>query len=173
MNLNLTKLASAIDECNKHLKRISSAYTELKRVMPLTEETFGNLNDYEVRLLDQFIFRFSKLQDAMGQRLFPALLLSLEEDVKAMPFIDVLNKIERLGLLASKDEWLLLRKLRNDFSHEYSNEIRDNVETINSLFEKAHFMYDTFILIKNYSVNKFDDLKEDSELFYTSSFPEK
>ena len=173
MNLNIKKLASAIEECNKHIKRISSAYTELKKIMPLTEKTFGNLDDYEVRLLDQFIFRFSKLQDAMGQRLFPALLLSLEEDVKTMPFIDILNKIEKLGLFGSKDEWLFLRKLRNDFAHEYSNEAKENLETINSLFEKTHFIYDTFVTIKNYSIGKFDDLKGHAELFDTLSFPDK
>jgi hypothetical protein len=173
MNLNLTKLASAIDECNKHIKRISSAYTELNKIMPLTEEAFRNLNDYDVRLLDQFIFRFSKLQDDMGQRLFPALLPSLEEDVKAMAFIDILNRIEKLGLLTSKNERLLLKKLRNDFSHEYSNDIRDNVETVNNLLGKAHFMYDTFAVIKNYSIDKFADLKGDIEIFYTPPFPEK
>jgi hypothetical protein len=52
MNLNITKLASSIEECNKHLKRIFSGYKELKKIMPFNEEVFGNLNDNEVRLLD-------------------------------------------------------------------------------------------------------------------------
>jgi hypothetical protein len=173
MKMNITKLASSIDECNKHLKRMFSAYNELKKIIPLNEKVLENLNDNEVRVLDHFIFRFSKLQDAMGQRLFPSLLLSLEEDAQSLPFIDIINRIERLGLIRSKDEWLFLRKLRNEISHEYSNEIKENVETINALFEKVYFIYETFVTIKNYSFDKFEDLKGDSEIFAIPLFPDK
>jgi hypothetical protein len=160
MNANLFKLASAINECDKHIKRIFSAYSELKKIIPLQEKAYENLNDDDVRLLDQFIFRFSKLQDTMGQRLFPALLISLEEDIRSLPYIDILNRIETLGLISSKDEWLYLRRLQNEFSHEYSNNTKENAETINNLIGRIEFIYSTFTKIKNYSLTKKKNLKE-------------
>jgi len=172
MNQHLTILASVIEECNKHIKIITTAFPGLKKIIPLNDKTFEKLNDDEVRLVDQFIYRFSMLQDAMGKRLFPALLHSLEEDVKSMPFIDILNKIEAMGLMTSKEEWLYLTKLRNEFSHEYSNAAVENAETINTLFEKANLVYHTFIKIKNYSLNKFEDFKGSISRFETAQFPD-
>jgi hypothetical protein len=144
---------------------------ELEKIMPLTEKSFGKLNDYRVRLLDQFIFRSSKLQDAIGQQLFPALVLSIEEEER--PFKNILNRVETLGEIISKEEWLFLIKLRNQFLHECSDKIIENVESINSLFENVKLIYYTFINIKNYSLGKFDYLKGKSEIFYTPAFPEK
>ena len=169
MNMNLKKLASAIDECNKHLKIISSDYGELKQVMPLTEKTFGNLNDSKTRLLDQFVFRSLKLQDAIGKRLFPELFLSLEDEMR--PFIDILNRDETLGTTIPRNEWLFLIKLRNEFLHECSSMTMENAESINNLFDKVHYMYDTYITIKNYSLSKFDYLKGNASHFQTPSFP--
>jgi hypothetical protein len=133
--MNLKKLATAIDECNKHLKIISYGYGELKSIMPLTEKTFGNLNEYKARLLDQFIFRSLKLQDAIGKKLFPELILSLEDEIR--PFKDLLNRDETSGETILRDEWLFLIKLRNEFLHECSGMTMENAETINRLFKRV------------------------------------
>ena len=138
--------------------------------MPLTEETYKNLNDFRVRHLDQFLFRSSKLQDAIGKRLLPQLFLSLEDEER--PYIDILNRDEALGAAISKDEWLLLIKLRNEFVHECSNMTMENADSVNGLFNKVHYMYDTYITIKNYSINRFENLKQKSELFNTPAFPD-
>ncbi|MDR3626333.1 MAG: hypothetical protein P4L45_05855 [Ignavibacteriaceae bacterium] len=171
MNQHLTVLASIIEECNLHIKVIISAYPELKNIIPLNEKTFEKLDNNEIRLLDQFIYRFSLLQDAIGKKLFTALLNSLEHDVNSMQFIDILNKIEALGLITSKAEWIFLVKLREEFSHEFSNDTKENAETINTLFEKFHLVYNTFVKIKDYSLNKFEGLKVNSRHFDTVSFP--
>src|SRR3989337_1047363 len=76
----------------------------------------------EIEHIDQMVYRFSKLQDSIGERLFKSLLMFLEEDVTNKPFLDILNRLEQLEILPSKDEWLKLRKVRNELSHEYSNE---------------------------------------------------
>jgi hypothetical protein len=46
----------------------------------LTEELLENPEIMET--IDSFIFRFTKMQDTMGQKLFPLVLEALEEDVK-------------------------------------------------------------------------------------------
>jgi hypothetical protein len=171
MNQHLKVLASIIEECNQHIKVIISAYPELQKLIPLNETTFEKLDNNEIRLLDQFIYRFSLLQGAIGKKLFTALLNSLEHDVDSMPFIDILNKIEELGLITSKEEWVYLVKLREEFSHEYSNDMKENAETVNILFEKFHLIYNTFVKIKDYSLNKFEYLKGNIKQFETISFP--
>ncbi len=67
--------------------------------------------------VEAFVARFSRLQDTLGDKLVPALLRALGEPVGA--FIDNLDRAERFGWLASADNWLSARKLRNQMIHEY------------------------------------------------------
>ena len=55
----------------------------------------------------------------MGGKLFPAVLENLGEEIKGIPFIDQLNKLEELNIIGSADEWILLRETRNIVTHEY------------------------------------------------------
>lgn len=65
------------------------ASEDLKDLMPLTKESYISLNKDSVQVLDQFLFRFSKLQDAIGRKLFKKILILKEDDVlvvESMPF---------------------------------------------------------------------------------------
>ncbi len=65
--------------------------------------------------------RFGRLQDTVGAKLLPFLLTALGE--KSSSAIDNLDRAERLGLLKSADEWLVIRKLRNQMVHEYVEDL--------------------------------------------------
>ncbi len=67
--------------------------------------------------VEAFASRFARLQDTLGDKLIPALLRALGESVGAA--IDNLDRAERLGWLASADQWLVVRRLRNQMVHEY------------------------------------------------------
>ena len=67
--------------------------------------------------LDAFVSRFGRLQDTVGDKLLPALLLALAETPG--PAIDNLDKAEKFGFIESADTWLEMRKLRNQMVHEY------------------------------------------------------
>ena len=54
------------------------------------------LTESEVEHIDQFIFRFTKLQDAMRKRLIPITYQILEPEKEEASFIDILNKLEKL-----------------------------------------------------------------------------
>ena len=131
MKSSVQNLTSSIVECNKHFTRLFSTYAVLNKIIPMNVKKYELLSDLEVTKLDQFLFRFAKIQDTMGQRVFPYFLLSLEEDINNMPFIDILNRIEELLSFEIKDEWLLLRKLRNDVTHEYSEDTEKFIAAIN------------------------------------------
>ena len=96
------------------------ALTKVKPLFPLSAERYQNLSFDDLNYLDQLIFRFSKLQDSMGNRLFPAILENMGEDIHDKPFIVLLNRMEKLSLLESHKQWLLFRETRNEVSQELS-----------------------------------------------------
>jgi hypothetical protein len=67
--------------------------------------------------VEAFVGRFGRLQDTVGDKLLPSLLMALGE--KSSAAIDNLDRAERLGLLGSVEEWMTMRNLRNQMVHEY------------------------------------------------------
>ena len=121
------KLNPYLKECEQHRAHLQSAWLEAVDFPALkTEAKDYTLTDSQIRTLDQLIFRFGKLQDAIGTRLLPTLLQLLQEWQENEAFLDKLNRAEKLGLLYSVDQWQRLRELRNQITHEYP----DNPEAI-------------------------------------------
>ena len=90
------RMEKLITECDKHLQRMSYVYTKMTLFMPLDISRYQQLSDDEVEHIDQFLYRFSKLQDAMGEKLFVLMLEFLhEENPKSKSFIDTLNRLEQ------------------------------------------------------------------------------
>lgn len=143
------KLLEAFAECARHSRRMLSAYNKVLFIFPMVVDKYRTLTDDEVEHIEM-VYRFSKLQDSIGERLFKSVLMFLEEDIKNKPFLDVLNRLEQLELLSSKDEWLRLRKLRNELSHEYSNEDEENMAALNMLFEEIKIKNGILDGIRNY-----------------------
>jgi hypothetical protein len=50
------------------------------------------------------VFGFGRLQDAIGTRLLPAMLQLTQEWRDNEPFIDKLNRAEKLGMLPSAEQ---------------------------------------------------------------------
>ena len=108
-------LARVVRRESKHL------LTTDRRVFakPFTQDRAQALAD-DVELAERvaaFAARFGRLQDTLGDKLIPALLRALGEPVGAA--IDNLDRAERLGWLPSSEQWLIVRRLRNQMVHEY------------------------------------------------------
>ena len=82
--------------------------------------------------VEAFVSRFGRLQDTIGDKLLPLLLVLLGEKPSAA--IDNLDRAERLGLIASVDDWLTMRNLRNQMVHEY---VEDPV-VLNAALQSGH-----------------------------------
>ena len=78
--------------------------------------------------LDAFVSRFGRLQDTVTDKLLPALLQAMAEPRGAA--LENLDRAEKLGWLDSADQWLEMRKLRNQMVHEY---IEDRVVLTDAL----------------------------------------
>jgi len=132
--INLEKLLTSIDKCRIHLSRIHYASEQIKELIPLTAERYKVISDATIGNIDQLVFRFSKLQDELGNNTFRLLLEFLREDQADKPFRDILNSLERLRIIDSADSWMALRELRNDLAHEYPVMIDETIDKINYLF---------------------------------------
>ena len=137
------KCASALEECKKHVQRINTALKFLEPLFPLTQDRLNALSDEQTAVLDQFLYRFAKLQDCIGLRLIPAVYSLLENDTTVHLFIDILNRLEKLGVLTSAADWQYVRSLRNNFAHEYPERSEDIVNAINALYAS----WDRFMML--------------------------
>ena len=103
--------------CQGHADALEDALQDIhSRAMDVNDYT--TLSKQDRRLLDQFTYRFTRLQDDMGIKLMPAVLKALGEDVALMSAIDRFARLEQLGWLASADDWQTLRQIRNQFTHD-------------------------------------------------------
>ena len=94
-------------------------------------------DDYNnTRIVNSFLFNFSKLQDKIGSKLFKTVLYELKEiDTFSLTMIDVLHKLEVVGILKSSEQWERLREIRNILAHEYPFDIEERVENIGLAME--------------------------------------
>ena len=121
------------EELDIHFKRIDMILPEVKSYLPFENDDFEDIE--KIKAIDSFIYRFTKIQDKMGDKFFPAVLRELQEYKNAMALIDVLNRLEKLELLKNSDDWIDYRKLRNALTHEYPNNSQDVIEAINLSIE--------------------------------------
>lgn len=123
--------------CDRHFMRIKESMACLGLTLPISRSQYDNLTENQVRCIDQFLFRFAKAQDSIGAKIFRYLMALMEEETDSVPMRDVLDKMERYGVIDSADEWIYIRELRNDISHEYTTMGHDEVELLNELIGKA------------------------------------
>src|SRR5664280_1070338 len=134
--LNLERLLASIQKCRIHLDRIHYASRQINELFPLTADLYKNITEANVGNIDQLVFRFTKLQDELGNNTFRFLLEFLQEDTTGKPFRDILNTLERLEIIDSSDTWLSLRELRNDLAHDYPIMIDETIGKLNYLYLK-------------------------------------
>jgi hypothetical protein len=128
---------ASLEICKRHADRLAWAMSQLAYKFPLSAEAIRILSDTELAVLDQFSARFAKLQDAMGAKLFPAILELTKEQGYYPAFLDKLNRLEKIGAIASADKWLILREMRNEFSHDYPDDPELQAATLNKAYNLA------------------------------------
>ena len=135
-----------LKEIDKHKDRLEYVVSKIKGWNELNTET---LDDPEkVETIDSFLFRFSKMQDTMGEKLFPLILEIFGEEARNKPFIDVLNRLEQLEILPSANKWKELRKIRNLVTHTYPWEQEVLIEELKQAIKASEEMIKIYKGIK-------------------------
>ncbi|MEQ1602848.1 MAG: hypothetical protein HOP04_03990 [Methylophilaceae bacterium] len=120
--ISALRLQEAWSECERNIYHLCRALTLLDPIMPMTGEIFEQLTDVQVQSVDQFILRFTKLQDAMDNHLFSSGLQYLQEQYEERPMLDKLNRLEKLRYLQNAEAWQNIRNTRNKFAHDYPDD---------------------------------------------------
>ncbi|KAF3980945.1 MAG: hypothetical protein HFP78_09480 [Methylococcales symbiont of Hymedesmia sp. n. MRB-2018] len=133
---------------------MNSAHKKIAATLPLDGDKYKNLNEDQVEHIDQYLFRFTKLEDAIGKRLFKVIAMALEEDLEDIPFIDLLNRLEKLNILESAKQWVELRQIRNALSHTYEDEPEEMSIAINAVFNKKQTIEKIYQKLIHFNNNK-------------------
>lgn len=155
---------SSINECDSHLSRLRRSYGLIAQFFPLTEDILKNCSEERIGYLDQFIYRFTKLQDAMGSRLLPSVYSYLKNEIKPVPFIDILSGLEKYEVLTSENDWQFFRNLRNFLAHDYPESIAQTVLTLNMLFDNWKRLESMYVQVREYCIVKVEGVSLDSRV---------
>ena len=153
MNLEKIKLKKYFNECDKHLLRVEDSCADVDDVIPLTVKGYENLSKDKIQAMDQYLFRFSKLQDVIGDKIFKLIFNQYNQNSESIPFIDMLNQLEKLGFLHSAKEWINLRNIRNKIAHQYDDEPEEMSRAINDIFMQKDIIKDIYLSLKEKSKN--------------------
>ncbi|MCC5866796.1 MAG: hypothetical protein JJU31_16875 [Wenzhouxiangella sp.] len=145
------RLEPALKECDLHQRRLDYALRQLSGKIPLDAEQWNSLDDETVASIDQLLFRYNKLQDAMGQRLFAAVLMLGAEWREEQTFLDKLDRLEKLGAIPSAEQWNEIRVIRNRMTHEYPEAPEHNALNLNQVIESIGGLKKTLAQIESYA----------------------
>jgi hypothetical protein len=128
-------LAEGLVQCRRHAEVLHSAKADLPS--RFDEATLAAADAALVRTTDQFVLRFIKLQDTLGDHVLRRFATEvLGEPLEDAPLIDVLARLERFGLLDAR-EWLRCRALRNALTHEYPDRLEIRAAILNEALVQA------------------------------------
>jgi len=150
MDAKQLKIQRYINECKKHRVRINEAFNEIKDILPLSGKKYLNLTDGEIKNIDQYLFRFAKMQDTIGEKLFRLIADDFVENINSMTFIDILNQLEKVGVIQNAREWHTLRKARNNIAHQYDDDENEMANAINNIFAQKDVLLVVFDNIEHY-----------------------
>mgnify|MGYP000111295908 CR=1 FL=1 len=119
---NVAKLQDVIDACAWHAAILGEDLEE-HGDHRYDRQSVDHLDRGTLRLLDQMAYRFTKLQDTIGQQALPGILELAEEPLPPeTPFAQKLQQLERLDVIPSAEAWRELRETRNAIAHEYPDQ---------------------------------------------------
>jgi hypothetical protein len=138
------RLESYFAEAQKHIQLIQDA----REVITLPIVDYEKLSKMEKFAINTLIFRFSKLQDLIGSKIFRAFLEFNKFDTEEKSFLVILKEVEKEGIV-DIDTWDEFRKIRNHVAHEYPGDEEEVLESIELLIEKSSILIDVALKLRD------------------------
>jgi hypothetical protein len=142
------KLKLHLEESNIHIDRLHDVLNVLEKLYPLTTETIEILSLENKDKLDVLAFRFSKLQDLLGTKIFREYLEVLQYPVEDKNFLELLKELDKQNII-DIDIWSEFRGIRNSISHDYPFDEDEKVEAINYLIKNVKYLINITKKIKD------------------------
>jgi len=151
----------------RHSHRILYARGKMKDFFPLTTSEYQNLSDEQIEHIDQFVYRFQKLQVDMGTKLFKSIVANIgETEVFNKPILEILNIMKKYGIISDNIDWQTMREIRNSLAHEYLDDINSDIELLNYLFESKglEIIYIFKEILDYIKTNMYSNISGDTKL---------
>jgi len=142
------RLELHIKESFIHIERIENVLTDLDKIYPLEVDHLEELSVDIKDKMDVLAFRFAKLQDLLGTKIFREYLAFLQYPIEDKNYLELLKELEKEKIL-NIDIWSEFRGIRNSISHDYPYEGKEKVEAINYLIKNVHYLIDIAKKIKD------------------------
>jgi hypothetical protein len=150
-------------ECALHAEVLNEGLADVNKWMPLMVSK--RLDKELLRILDQIAYRFTKLQDSMGEKVLPLILVLAQEPISSgAMFVEKLNRLERIGAIPSSEEWKQLRVARNAVAHEYPDDPELRTSAINRFLTGAKQLSSMHLFVTQYITSHFPALATMNDL---------
>lgn len=143
MNIK-NRLRSHLKEAKIHIDRLEETLKVLNEYYPIDSKKSELLKDK----LDVLAFRFAKLQDLIGNKIFREYLENIEFPTEGKNFLELLKELEKENIV-DIDKWSELRSARNSIAHDYPNEEEQRFEAINFLIINMPYLIKIVEKIEN------------------------
>ncbi len=146
----MKKLKFHINSIKDSLKILEEIREKVETIygLPLKETEFLDIKNNYIFWLDTLAYRFSKIQSILGEKAFREILEYLEYDLEGKSYLDILEYVEREGIIPSIFEWKRLREIRNTLTHDYPEEIEFIVSAVNEMFSKIDLLKEIILKIE-------------------------
>ena len=146
-------------ECALHARVLGEGLSDIRQLAPIS---VNRVIDKEIlRILDQIAYRFTKLQDSMGEKLMPLILVLAQEPIPDnVTFAEKLNRLERIGAIPSAEEWKRFRVVRNALAHDYPDDPELRTSAINRFIDGAEHIGMLYQHVEKYIKQHFSVVSE-------------
>jgi len=142
------RLKQHLLEAMKHIERLETAQRTLSKLYPLDQKKLDNLSPEEMDKLDVLAFRFAKLQDLLGSKIFREYLSILKFPIEGKNFLALLKELDKERIV-DIDVWSEFRAVRNNISHDYPYDNSEKIDAINYLIENVNYLTELVRRIKD------------------------
>lgn len=141
-----------LEICKRLANNLKFSFKKINYISPFNKENLENITEDNKQLIDAFLFRFGKLQDLLGDKMFRLILVLETEHVGSM--LDIINKMEKFYIIDSADEWVSIRKARNDATHDYDLKSEKIAEKLNEIITFVAKLFQILERVEEYAKNK-------------------
>jgi len=135
LEMNLSRVTRQAEHLRTSLKRVCE---------PRALEEVDRLERFEA-----LTARFSRLQDGMLAPFRSVAFIELE-DRKTERIPDLLNLMEKRGIIRASDDWGIMRRIRNAIAHEYWENADELEELHQSVIEYSKILLESVVSLHGY-----------------------
>lgn len=135
-DIKIELLKEELELINRSIGTLKQSIEKCKTIISKKDYSFEEMESF-----DSLTSKFGRTSDLYMQKIIRTIWMLLHEPF--VPFIDLLNKAEKIELIESADQLLEIRDLRNQITHEYIPEaitelIPDVIENCKTLLGNIH-----------------------------------